>query len=186
MWIFPLIQIYKYTHTLHFSSARCDHWLRYSARYSHLCRWRLQRVVVQNDALQLCELSVTHRDGSHFITGEVQTNQRQICQLWAHKNTYITHSHTSSFVVICLPICPFCTLRRTHTICIRDWLLTIPTWLANVCVCVCVWKRVHARACVFVPAGSLSRWFLRTFRSRRASSWPTWGGRDWISLQLTS
>lgn len=47
----------------------------------HLCRWRLQRVVVQNDALQLCELSVTHRDGSHFITGEVQTNQRQICQL---------------------------------------------------------------------------------------------------------
>lgn len=80
MWIFPLIQIYTHTHThtLSFRSASVN---TDYVTACHLCRWRLQRVVVQDDALQLCELSVTRRDGRDFITGEVQTNQRQLCQL---------------------------------------------------------------------------------------------------------
>lgn len=35
------------------------------------------------------------------------------------------------------------TLKGTHTICIRDWLLTVPTWLANVFVCVRRCMHVH-------------------------------------------
>lgn len=47
----------------------------------YLCRWGLQRVVVKDDALQLCKLSVTDGDGRHFVTGEVETHQRQLRQL---------------------------------------------------------------------------------------------------------
>ena len=47
----------------------------------YLCRWGLQRVVVEDDGLQLCELSVTDGDGRHFVTGEVQTHQRELGQL---------------------------------------------------------------------------------------------------------
>lgn len=50
----------------------------------YLSRWSLQRVVVEDDGLQLCEAAVADGDGGHFITGEVQTHQRQLRQLWTH------------------------------------------------------------------------------------------------------
>lgn len=37
----------------------------------YLCRWALQGVVVQDDALQLSQPSVAHRDEAHLVTGEV-------------------------------------------------------------------------------------------------------------------
>lgn len=48
---------------------------------AYLCRWALQRVVVEHDGLQLHEASVTDGDGGHFVAGEVQTHQRKLGQL---------------------------------------------------------------------------------------------------------
>lgn len=51
----------------------------------------LQRVVVQDDGLQLGEAPVADGDGRHLVAGEVQAHQRKFCQFWTqtrfnHKN----------------------------------------------------------------------------------------------------
>lgn len=49
--------------------------------YTHLCRWRLHRVVVEEDVLQLPEFPVGRRDLCDLIAGKVKSDERQVGQL---------------------------------------------------------------------------------------------------------
>lgn len=58
--------------------------IQLASRYhpqTHLSGRRLHRVVVEDDVLQLPELPVGCRDLCDLITGEVQSDERQVGQL---------------------------------------------------------------------------------------------------------
>lgn len=48
---------------------------------AYLCGRALQRVVVQDDGLQLGQAAVADGDGGHFVAGEVEAHQRKLGQL---------------------------------------------------------------------------------------------------------
>lgn len=48
---------------------------------AYLCGRALQRVVVQDDGLQLGQAAVADGNGGHFVAGEVEAHQRKLSQL---------------------------------------------------------------------------------------------------------
>lgn len=64
----------------------------------YLCRWALQRIVVQNDALKVSEIAVAYRDCRYFVTGKIEPDQWQLSQLCKpnqHRNDTSTRKHHS-------------------------------------------------------------------------------------------
>lgn len=49
---------------------------------THLCRWRLKGIVVQNKKLKMPEISEGGRDLGDAVAGEVQDGERQVSQAW--------------------------------------------------------------------------------------------------------
>lgn len=49
--------------------------------HTYLCGWRLHRIVVQDDVLQLPEFPVNCRNLCDLIAGEVKSDERQVSQL---------------------------------------------------------------------------------------------------------
>lgn len=52
---------------------------------THLCRWGLHGVVVEDDVLQLPESPVDRRDLCDLIAGEVKSGEWQVRQLWRER-----------------------------------------------------------------------------------------------------
>lgn len=48
---------------------------------AYLCGRALQRIVVQDDGLQLSQAAVADGNGGHFVAGEVEAHQRKLSQL---------------------------------------------------------------------------------------------------------
>lgn len=64
----------------------------------YLCRWALQRIVVQNDALKVSEIAVAYRDCCYLVTGKIEPDQWQLSQLCKpnqHRNDTSTRKHHS-------------------------------------------------------------------------------------------
>lgn len=58
----------------------------------YLCRWALKRVVVENDALQVSEITVAHGNRRHLVTGEIKPYQRKLCHLCKTNNADVTQT----------------------------------------------------------------------------------------------
>lgn len=141
------MQIYKYTHThtLRFSSAICDHWLRHSVspvqvetaegccpRQCSAAAWAVGNTQVWKSLYYRRSPDEPTADLPALSTQKcihyTQPHQHLCCDLFIHLSFLYTQKNT-----------------HTHTIWIRDWLLTVPTWLANVfmwegaltCMCLC-------------------------------------------------
>lgn len=58
----------------------------------YLCRWALKRVVVENDALQVSEITVAHGNRRHLVTGEIKPYQWKLGQLCKANNIDMTQT----------------------------------------------------------------------------------------------
>lgn len=88
----------------------------------YLCRWALERIVVQNDALEVSEITVAYWDCRDLVTGKIKPDQRQLgqlCKPMEHRND-TTHLHKNVTHFILVQVLAFLTRRQANEVVSAD------------------------------------------------------------------
>lgn len=84
----------------YFYSHKVTHFLDQNRNVCYLCRWALERIVVQNDALEVSEIAVAYWNCCDLVTGKIKPDQRQFGQLCKPMNTEMTqHIYTKTSLI---------------------------------------------------------------------------------------
>lgn len=86
----------------------------------YLCRWALQRIVVQNDALKVSEIAVAYRDCCYLVAGKIEPDQRQLSQLCKPINTEMTQCIKNITHFIQVQVHAFLTRRQANEVVSAD------------------------------------------------------------------
>lgn len=86
----------------------------------YLCRWALQRIVVQNDALKVSEISVAYRDCRYLVTGKIEPDQWELSQLCKPNQHRNDTTHLLENITHFIQVPAFLTRRQANEVVSAD------------------------------------------------------------------